>query len=196
MSSECRENGVSEVFCKRYSPRAFSEELVTEDMLKTLFGAARLAPSAFNEQPWRYIVAVRSDGDSFEKLLGCLAEGNRIWAKRAAALAVLVVKRNFDYDGKPNPFAEHDCGMSLENLLLQATDLGLATHPMGGILREKVRETYGVPEDFEPISAVAIGFKGDPEILPEDMREGDLVRSGRKPLDELIFAGKWEDPFF
>lgn len=91
-------------------------------------------------------------------MLSCLAKSNQVWAKRAQMLIILVVKNKFDYNGKPNRWAMHDCGLALENLLLEAAAQGLQGHPMAGFSTDAVRETYGVPEDYEPLVAVAVGY--------------------------------------
>ena len=116
---------ITELIAERWSPRAFSDKNLEPEKILSLFEAARWAPSAFNEQPWRFITASKSDPQEFEKMLSCLAKSNQVWAKRAQMLIILVVKNKFDYNGKPNRWAMHDCGLALENLLLEAAAQGL-----------------------------------------------------------------------
>ncbi|WP_237151162.1 nitroreductase family protein [Pontibacter actiniarum] len=176
---------------QRWSPRAFSDRPVREEQLEALFEAARWAPSAMNEQPWRFIYATSDNRESFERLANCLVAGNS-WAKNAAALFITVAKKSYDFNGNPNGHAWHDVGLATGNLLLQATDLGLHVHLMGGFDAAKAREVLGIPEGFEPVSMGAVGYVGEPESLPENLRERELAPRVRKPLNELVFKGHWE----
>ena len=137
---------IAELIAKRWSPRAFLDKPIEEEKIMSLFEAARWAPSAYNEQPWRFLIATKEDSYLYTKMLSCLAEANQVWAKAAPLLLILVVKKDFDFNGKPNRWAMHDCGLALENLLLEAVDLGLAAHPMAGFSADLVRSGYSVPE--------------------------------------------------
>ncbi len=186
---------ITGLLAERWSPRAFSDRMIEKEKILSLFEAARWAPSAFNEQPWRFIAASRIKPREFKKMLSCLADSNHVWAKRAPLLMILVVKNRFDYNGKPNRWAMHDCGLALENLLLEAAALGLQGHPMAGFSTDAVREYYGVPDDYEPLVAIAVGYVGEPELLEGELRDRELDRRERLPLDDFVFAGKWRQPF-
>ncbi len=179
---------------ERWSPYAFADRPVPEADLRSLFEAARWAPSSYNEQPWRYILATQNDPEQFQRLLSCLVEGNQLWAKAVPVLALGVVGLKFALNGKDNRAAVHDLGLAAGNLLFEATARGLFVHQMIGIFPEKAREIYGIPEDFEAWTAIAIGYKADPENLPEPLKERDLTPRQRKPLREFVFSGKWENP--
>ena len=103
----------------RWSPVAFSDEPVASADLKSLFEAARWAPSSYNEQPWRYIVGLKGEGETHRRILDCLAEGNQPWARNAPVLALGVVMRNFSANGKPNKAAPHDLGLATGNLVTE-----------------------------------------------------------------------------
>ncbi len=175
----------------RWSPYGFSEEPVPDEVLRSLFEAARWAPSAFNEQPWRYIVATRAEPGEFERLLSCLVEANQTWAKAAPVLALGVAKRTFTHNGKPNKVAHHDLGLAAGNLLLEATARNLLVHQMAGILPERARELYAIPDDAEALTALAIGHPGAPADLPGDLAERDRAPRTRKPLHEFVFSRRW-----
>lgn len=175
----------------RWSPRAFSDEHVSEEQVKTLFEAARWAPSAMNEQPWRFIYASRDDQSGFGQLADCLVEGNS-WAKQAAVLFITVAKKNYDFNGNANAYAWHDVGLATGNLLLQATDLGLHVHLMGGFDRAKAQQALEIPEGYEPVAMGAVGYVGDPDSLPEALKARELAPRQRKPLQELVFRNKWQ----
>ena len=182
---------IEEILRQRWSPRAFSDRNVEAKKLLSLFEAARWAPSSFNEQPWSFIVATKDKPAEHAQLLNCLMEKNQQWAKLAPVLMVSVARLNFEKTGKPNRHAFHDVGLAMGNLLVQATALGLFVHQMAGFSVDKVRETYDVPPDFEPVAAIAVGYLTDPEVLPEAFREQELGPRSRKPIGSFVFEGKW-----
>jgi len=182
---------IHELIAKRWSPYCFDERSVTDEDLRSLFEAARWAPSSFNEQPWSYVVAKKENSEEFTRLLSCLVEVNQVWAKAAAALALGITSLKFARNGKPNRAAIHDLGLSNGNLVLEATARGLSVHQMAGIFPDKAREIYEVPEGYEPMVAIAIGYAGERKDLPQELAQRDIARRPRKPLKEIIFSGKW-----
>jgi len=184
---------IEEILRRRWSPRAFSDRMVEPEKLQSLFEAARWAPSSFNEQPWNFILATKQKPEEHARLLSCLVEGNQRWARAAPVLMVSVAKLNFDKTGKPNRHAFHDVGLAMGNMLVQATALGLFVHQMAGFSPEKVREIYGVPDGFEPVAAIAIGYGIAADELPEQFREFDLGARSRKPVSSFVFQGHWGD---
>jgi nitroreductase len=182
---------IEEIIRRRWSPRAFSEQPVEPDKLRSLFEAARWAPSSFNEQPWVYIIATKDKPDEYAQMLSCLMEKNQQWARLAPVLMLSVAKLNFDKTGKPNRHALHDVGLATGAMLVQATALGLFVHQMAGFSVEKVREAYGLPEGFEPVATIAVGYPAEPEALPESFREQEVAPRRRKPIGDFIFEGKW-----
>jgi len=187
--SEVRKPGheVDELFLDRWSPRAMSGEAVTEEELMTLFEAARWAPSSFNNQPWRILYA-RRDTEHWPTFLGLLVEGNRFWAKEAAALLLFVSKETFDHNGERYPTHSFDTGAAWENLALQATLRGLVTHGMQGFDYERARAELNIPEGFRVEAMAAVGRPGDPSTLPERVRAREAP-SDRKPLSEITCEG-------
>jgi nitroreductase len=185
---------VHDLIRRRWSPYAFSERPVEPAVLQTILEAARWTPSCFNEQPWRFVVATRDDEEGYERLLGCLMEGNKGWARRAPVLILAVAKEQFTHNGKENRFALYDTGAAVMSLCLQATALGLFCHQMGGFDGEKARAELGVPEGFTPAAMLALGYPGDPEELPEPLRERQDAPRRRKALSEIVFRGRWEEP--
>ena len=182
---------VHELFATRWSPYAFADRPVSKEDLLSLFEAARWAASSYNEQPWSYLVATREDPEQFGRLLSCLVEGNQAWAKAAPVLAVGCTSLNFTRNGQPNAAAIHDLGLASANLALEATARGLAVHQMIGILPDRVREIYQVPQGVQPLTGLAIGYAGDASVLPENVRARDAARRPRKPLATFVFTGKW-----
>ena len=184
---------VHDLIAERWSPRAFEDRAVEPQKLGSLLEAARWAPSCFNEQPWRFFVAARGELERFERLASCLTEGNS-WAKAAPVLMLSIAKRTFALDGRPNRFGEHDVGLAAENLVLQATALGLSVHQMAGYDANRAREVLGIPDDFQSMAMIAVGYRGDAAKLPERLREREQAERKRKPLDEIIFGAAWGEP--
>ena len=185
---------IHELVARRWSPRAFDERPIGADLLRTLFEAARWAPSSNNEQPWRFIVACKDHKEDWDRLFDCLLEGNKRWAFRAPVLLLSVASLNFEDDGAPNRHAFHDTGLAAENLVLQATASGLAAHQMAGFDVEKARTDLRIPAGYEPVAMIAVGYPGDPALLPERLRERELRPRSRRPIEEWIFCGQWGDP--
>lgn len=178
----------------RWSPYAFSDRRVTRSDLASLFEAARWAPSSYNEQPWRYIVGVKEQGDTHARILDCLVESNRAWAQNAPVLALGVVVRRFGLNGTPNKAAEHDLGLASANLVIEATTRRLHVHQMIGIEPEKARETFGVPEEAEVLTALAIGYRETSAQMNEALRARDTKPRERRPLGEFVFNGRFGEP--
>jgi nitroreductase len=172
---------------ERWSPRAFADRPVDRETLEALLEAARWAPSSYNEQPWSFLVARRGEPD-FERLLAGLVPGNQAWAKGAAVLMIALARTRFRHDGRLNRHAFYDLGQAAAHLTFQAAALGLQVHQMAGIDADKIRAEFQLPDDLEPATAIAIGYPGDPESLPEHQREQEKLPRQRKSLEEVVYA--------
>lgn len=186
---------VHEFIATRWSPYAFDERPVSRDDLCSLLEAARWAPSSYNEQPWSYIVATKDEPDEFAKILSCLVEGNQEWAKAAPVLMLCCTSLKFKLNGEPNAAAVHDLGLAAGNLSFEATARGLYVHQMIGILPEKAREMFAIPDGVEAKTGMAIGYASDPATLPHKLKQRDTAPRERKPLAEFVFAGEWGKSF-
>ena len=173
-------NIITEI-AKRFSPTTFTNEAVSEEQMHALFTAAGRAASAFNEQPWRFVYALKEDESAFNKLLDCLVEGNRAWAKDAAVLVITTAKKTYSKNNQLNATYKHDLGLAVGNLCAQATAMGLHLHQMGGFSPEKAIEHLNIPEDFEPVTAIAIGYY-----------DGEFVEKPRKNVQEIAFRNSWK----
>ena len=176
---------------RRWSPRAFADRPVEPEKLRSVFEAARWAPSSFNAQPWSFIVATKQDAADFQRMLECLVEGNQVWARSAPVLMVSVATSAFAHNGKPNRHAFYDTGAAVAMLTIQATALDLYVHQMAGFIPEKVRAAYNVPETAEPVSAIALGYRGNPASLPDDLRKREETPGQRKRVAEFVFSNDW-----
>ena len=169
---------------------AFDKRPVEPEKLDSLFSAAMWAPSANNSQPWRYIY-VTTDHPRYAAVFELLAEGNKAWAKTAPVLAISIAQVISDYKDRRNFYAFYDTGMSVGNLLIQATHLGLFVHQMGGYDRDRARDVFGIPERFEPLAMMAIGYKGDPGLLDESIASRETEVRTRNKVSEHVFMGSW-----
>jgi nitroreductase len=187
------EHEILEVIRHRWSPRAFDATRdVPRDELLRLFEAARWAPSASNQQPWRFVVAERRDAEAFGALLDTLARSNRAWASHAPVLILVAVSTTHAVTGETNRHAWYDAGQAVGFLTLQATALGLAVRQMEGFDHERARDACKVPPEFEPGVVIALGYMGDPESLATE-RHRLLEREprSRRPINEFVFRGAW-----
>jgi nitroreductase len=184
---------IHDLLQRRWSPRAFAERLVEPDKLRSLFEAARWAPSSNNEQPWRFLVATKENKADWNRLFTCLVEGNQKWAHRAPVLMLSVATLTFD-DGSANRHAFHDTGMAVENLIIQATALGLFVHQMAGFHIDQARVNCKIPDGFEPVAMIAVGYPGDPATLPDNLRERELKLRERNSISEFVFSSTWGVP--
>jgi nitroreductase len=185
---------IYELLAERRSPYAFDDRQIPDADLRSLFEAARWAPSSYNEQPWSYILATEDDPHQFQRLRSCLDDGNQDWAKEAPVLALGVVSLRSARNAEANRAAVHDLGLAVGNLLLEATARGLFVHQLIGILPDRGRELYGIPEGCKAWTGLAIGYEGDPTSLRDRLRGRDLASGQRKPLSEFVFGGKWGNP--
>ena len=182
---------VHELIQNRWSPRAFSDKPVPQEVLRSLFEAARWAPSSNNEQPWAYIVATKDDAENFEKSLGALVEFNANWARKAPVLVIAVAELAFAKNNAPNRNAQYDVGAASLQLSIEATARGLVVHQMAGFDPETAKESYNIPQGWEPIAAMAIGYPGDASSLPEPLQSREKAPRSRKRIREFVMSGQW-----
>ncbi|HZA07551.1 MAG TPA: nitroreductase family protein [Nitrososphaeraceae archaeon] len=174
----------------RWSPRSMTGEELDEDTIMSLFEAARWAPSSYNNQPWRFIYAKRNTLH-WDKLFNLLAEPNKVWAKNAAVLVVVIARKNFEHNEKYSITHQFDAGAAWENLALEATSRGLAVHGMQGFDYERARTGLEIPDNFDVMAMIAIGKKGPKEHLPLQLQEREHP-TNRKPLAEIIMEGQFK----
>ena len=185
------ERQVHDLLRRRWSPRAFAERPVEPTKIRSVLEAARWAPSSANQQPWSFVIATKEDSAEHARLLGMLMEGNVRWAHNAPVLMLVVARLYTDRDGRPSQRSLYDVGLAVANLTTQATALGLFVHQMGGFYADKARAEFAMPDGYEPVAVLALGYLGDPETLPEDLRARETALRTRKPLEEFVFSGRW-----
>jgi nitroreductase len=177
---------VLDLIKNRWSAKSFSEKAVAEKDLYTLIEAASWMFSANNEQPWRFVTAERNSAD-FTRILESLNPSNAVWAKNAAAFIVSIAKINLDKEGNPvNNWAEHDLGAANAAMILQATSMNIAAHPMSGFDAGKIKEAFGLDEYLKPVAIIALGYLDKADKLEEPFKTRELSSRKRKELSEII----------
>ena len=180
---------VHELITKRWSPVAFDNRPVEYDKIHLLFDAAKWAPSGRNAQPWRFIFATK-EMPEYELLFNLLSKRNQAWAKTAPLLVLSLAQKISTYKNRKNRLASYEAGMAVGNLLAQATALGLMVHQMSGYDHERAKETLVIPTRYEPMSIMAIGYKGEPARLPSDVAAWEKRERTRLEISKFLVQGK------
>jgi hypothetical protein len=172
---------------ERWSPRAFDDRMIETDKLMRMLEAARWSPSSSNEQPWRFIVGLKGD-ETYSNIYSTLVEFNQLWAKTAPVLMLSIGNRmSLKNPDKPNVSCVYDVGQAVAHLSFQAMSDGLFVHQMGGFDKELAARLFGVPDNFEVLTALAVGYIGDPEVLHPNLKSMEYAARERRPLDTMIF---------
>jgi nitroreductase len=187
---------IQEAIAKRWSPRAYdATKPVSPEQIIALLEAARWAPSSYNDQPWRFIVCDKaSNPKAWQAAFDCLMSSNQTWVKDAPLLLLGCANTILDVNQQANRFGQYDTGAAAENLVLQAASMGLAAHQMGGFNADAAREVFAIPAQFTPMAMVTVGYEGDANNLPDELKTRELAERKRKPLADLFFAGTWGKP--
>jgi nitroreductase len=184
---------IHEILKSRWSSRAFSSRAVDLQQLLSIFEAARWAPSGGNLQPWFFVFTDNLEDAEHALFSQILSEHNAVWAKQAPVIVLAVAKMD-RAEGQPNPWALYDLGQAVANLIFQATALGFATHQIGGFDKQKAREKLNIPAGYEPVTMITIGYQGDLTLLPADLQQREQQARTRKPVQEFVFHGSWDQP--
>ncbi|MCH9799896.1 MAG: nitroreductase family protein [Betaproteobacteria bacterium] len=187
---------IHDIIANRWSPRAYdANKALSQKQIISLLEAARWAPSCFGDEPWRFIVWDKNqDETAWDKAYDCIVPGNQTWAKDAPVLILICADTLFSHNQKPNRWANYDTGAAAVSLCLQATSMGLVTHQMGGFDGEKTRAAFGIPEQIEMMSMLAVGYAADADTLSDELKERELAPRKRRPLGELFYDGVWNQP--
>jgi len=193
MKEAKNEYPISELIKRRWSPRAFDVQVIDNEQIMSLFEAARWAASAMNEQPWRFVLGKKDENEYYSSIFNCLAEGNKVWASACPVLILAVAKTEYTQNQKANRTAFFDVGLAVANLSLQATEMGLYVHPMGGFDVQEISKTLSIPSNYIPVVVIAVGKIASPDILPNDLKLRELAERPRKNSEEFVFESecKW-----
>jgi nitroreductase len=187
---------IHDMIANRWSGRAYdASKPVKQAQLISLLEAARWAPSCFGDQPWRFVVCNKAENlVAWQAAFESLVPGNQDWAVNAPVLILICADTLFGHNDKPNKWAAYDTGAAAENLSLQATALGLMTHQMGGFDADKARQAFAVPERYQILAMLSVGYAAAAETLTDELKARELAPRNRKPLGDLFFNGNWGTP--
>ena len=181
---------ISDFILYRWSPRALSQELMTDQEMMVLFEAARWAPSSYNAQLWRFIYGKRGT-EHFTKLFNLLVPFNQSWAKNASFLILVISRKDFTFNEKPSRTHSFDTGAAMENLALQGHIQGFVVHGMEGFDYDKAKTVCNIPDEYTVEAMFAVGKPGALKDLPKELQEREFP-SERMPLESLIFEGTFK----
>ena len=181
----------------RWSGRAFDPARnLDREQVAALLEAARWAPSCFGDQPWRYIVCNRNtDTDAWKRALSCLSEGNQGWAQHAPLLMLAIAAGNFSKNDRANRWAQYDTGAASMNLCIQATDMGLMVHQMGGFDSDMSKRMFRIPGEFTPMAMLAVGYQLPLEKIDTEKQEREFAERYRNPLSDNFYSGNFGNPW-
>jgi nitroreductase len=187
---------IHDIIAHRWSPRAYdATKSVSQAQIIALLEAARWAPSCFGDQPWRFIVWNKStDESAWQRAFDCIVPNNQTWVKNAPVLILVCADTLFNHNQTPNRWAQYDTGAAAVSLCLQATSMGLATHQMGGFNSDKACEVFAIPAQYIPMAMLSVGYEGDANSLPDELKQRELASRSRRELGELFFNGAWAKP--
>lgn len=187
---------INELLASRWSGRAYDpDKFLSKEQKIILMEAARWSPSCFGDEPWRYIVCDKAtDETTWDRALQCLSEKNQSWARFAPVLVIVSANRVFEHNGKENKWGRYDTGASAMSVCVQATEMNLMVHQMGGFDAGRTSDVFSIPEQFIPVSVMAIGYQLAKDKIPEELKERELAMRNRKPLGECFFEGQWGNP--
>ncbi|MCB0279025.1 MAG: nitroreductase family protein [Calditrichaeota bacterium] len=182
---------INELIKKRRSTRAFSSQSIDADTLMSLFEASRWAASSMNEQPWRFVYRLKDDNpQEFDELFSTLMDGNKSWAGSAPLLIAVLAKTHFAYKDRPNRHYMYDTGQAVATMLVQLTDMGLVAHQMGGFHIDQAKEILSVDDDYEIAVIIAVGYPGDINTLPDDLKKRESGPRKRNELNDFVFKNR------
>jgi nitroreductase len=184
---------INDLLARRWSPRAYDAgKKVTREQLLTLLEAGRWSPSCNGDEPWRYLIWDKArDPEGWQKAYDCLSDNNRKWCKTVPVLMLSCAGSTFGHTGKPNRWTQHDTGMATLSMALQAVDMGLILHQMGGFDVDKARAAFDIPAEYTPMAMIAVGYQAEPDVLDEETKQKELKARARKPVEERFYEGGW-----
>lgn len=187
---------IHDIIANRWSGRAYdASKPVSQAQIISMLEAARWAPSCYGDQPWRFIIWDKNqDAAAWQQGFDCIVPGNQAWAKNAPVLILICADTLFNHNQKPNRWGAYDTGAAAVSLCLQATNLGLMTHQMGGYDGEKARAAFNIPEQFETMAMLSVGYAAEVDTLDEEAKEREMAPRQRRDLGELFYNGTWDKP--
>jgi len=184
---------VHDIIQKRRAYRSLAPAEITRELIEDLAESARLAPSCFNNQPWRYVFV--HDDSMLEKMHEALTDGNK-WATEASMIIAVYCREDDDCVIHDRIYHRFDTGLATAFLILRATELGLVAHPIAGYSPSKVSDILGIPDGYQVITLVIVGRHADDlsPLLTDKQRAVESERPERKPFDAVASINHYEPP--
>lgn len=174
---------LSDLFIKRHSGTDFDDRPLTEDQIQALIQAARWSPSSYNDQPWNFILCNRyTTPEAYLKVQDSIY--GQEWTENVPFFAIVILRKEFSYNGEVNEWAQYDTGAAALAMSLQATEMGLMAHQIGGFDQENIRENFQIPQGYDPLVIIAIGYENSAAPSGEEIRT-------RCPVNKNFFIGQW-----
>jgi len=174
---------------KRFSPRAFKTEMIQPEALHSLFVAAGISPSAYNDQPWAFFLATKENAAEYEKIASVLVDANRAWASQAPVLVFVAARTTFTHNGSANPYAAYDTGGAVAHLTTQASAQNIFVHQMAGFDHTKAAQVFELPENYQPLTILALGYLTD-EMNTPAAKDELIAKRSRAEISAIVFSGK------
>jgi nitroreductase len=182
---------ISSFLLNRWSPRAMTDEPISQEQLFSLFEAARWAPSSYNNQPWIFIYGIKGT-PAWKALHELQVPFNQGWTQNSGALVLVVSKDNFYHNDKPARTHSFDTGAAWMSLALEGNGQGLVVHGMQGFDYEAAKKKLHIPQDYTVEAMVAIGKPAPKETLPAELQEREAP-STRRPITDFIMEGVFKE---
>jgi len=187
---------INELFIKRWSTRAFDiNKQVDKDKLISICEAGRLAPTCFNDQPYKFIIWDKYENEEeYNKAFDCLGEWNQNWAKTAPVLIVAIANSKFKNNGKFNRWSQYDTGSATMCMIIQATSMDIYSHAMGGFDENKLKSVFNISDDFVPMAMIAFGYQADNiDIIDSTYHHDETKKRERLSLETNFYFSEWKN---
>jgi nitroreductase len=181
---------VNKAITERRAYRSLEKVEIDEELVQDLAESARIAPSCFNNQPWRFVFAFGEE--KLKEVFPVLTSGNK-WATYSSMIIAVCSNRDLDCLVKGREYYLFDTGMATAFIILRATELGLVAHPIAGYDEEKIKKVLDIPDYMTVITLVIVGKKSNElnPVLSDDHRKRELERPERIPLEDFAFVNNY-----
>jgi len=163
----------------RYSVRSYSSVEIPENDLNEILESARLAPSACNIQPWKFIV-VKNQRIKDELSIAC--KNQKFVAQASVVIAGCLIEAEAYKMSKRYDSGALDLGIALTNMTLQAVNLGLGSCWIGAFYEDQVQKVLKIPEDIRVVALLTIGYP----------KETGIPKKIRKELSEIVCIDEYK----
>jgi len=182
---------VKQAIRQRRAFRSLEPVEISKELVQDLAESAQLAPSCFNNQPWRFIFVY--DPDKLEIIFSAMSKGNT-WVQNASMIIAVFSNKDLDCMIKGREYYLFDTGMATAFIMLRATELGLVAHPIAGYKEDTVKEILGIPEEMKVITLVIVGKHSETisSLLSDKQAESEKNRPERLSLGEFVYMNGFD----